>query len=105
MSSGGALLLVVTAEQVDVIIVLGSGLGSLGGVDGQLVDLRAIGLVALGGITRESSELALVGGNVAVPPGGVGVLGGIRGRAQSLEGDDISLGRRIAVARELAHVG
>lgn len=54
----GILLLVVRAEQVDIIVVLGGG--GLGGVQGDLGDLRAVDGVGLAGIAVEGGELILV---------------------------------------------
>jgi hypothetical protein len=34
---------------------------------------------------------------VLVPSGGLGVLGGVRGRRESLEGGDVGLSRRVAL--------
>ncbi|KAI6770401.1 hypothetical protein HG530_005030 [Fusarium avenaceum] len=89
----GVLLLVVAAEQVDVVIVasLSLLLRGLGRVDGHLSGLRAVGGVRSGSITGEGGELALVAGNVLVPSSSVGVLLLVGGAGQSLEGSDISL--------------
>lgn len=93
----GILLLVVAAEQVDVVVVIAGLLLSLGGVDGHVRGLGAVDGVGLGGITGQSSELALVGGDVLVPPGGVRVLLRVGGRLESLEDGDISLRGTVAV--------
>ncbi|KAL2279417.1 hypothetical protein FJTKL_13487 [Diaporthe vaccinii] len=90
------LLLVVGAEQVDIVVVISGG-GGLGGVQGDLSDLRAVGGVWLGGIAGEGGELGLVRGDVLVPPGGVGVLGGVRGGGDGLEGGNVGLGGGVAV--------
>lgn len=95
----GVLLLVVGAEQVDVVVLLLSG-GGLGGVQGDLGDLGAVGGVGLGGIAGEGGELGLVRGDVLVPPGGVGVLGGVRGGGDGLEGGNVGLGGGVAVDGE-----
>lgn len=95
-SSLGVLLLVVRAEQVDIILVLLGG-GGLGGVHGELSGLRSVDGVGLGRITGEGGEVALVGGDVLVPSGGVGVLLGIRSGLKSLEGGNVGLGRSGAV--------
>lgn len=92
------ILLVVGAEQVDIVIILLSG-GSLGGVQGDCSDIRAVDGVRLTGITGEAGEVILEGGDVSVPAGSVGVLAGVGGRLQSLEAGNISLGSTIA-ARE-----
>jgi hypothetical protein len=88
----GVLLLVVGTEKVDVLILLllSSG-GGLGGVQGDLSDVGAVDGVGLAGIARQGGELVLVRGDVLVPAGRVGVLGGIGGSAQGLEDDGISL--------------
>lgn len=98
------ILLLVAAEQVDVVVVVVTTglLRSLGGVDRHLGDLGAVGSVGLGGIAREGGELALVGSDVAVPPSSVGVLLGVRGLGEGLEGGDISLRGGVAVRRKLA---
>lgn len=86
-------LLVVGAEQVNLIVVLGSLLGVLG--HGH--SIGAIGGESLGRVTGKAGELGLVGLDVVVPAVGVGVVlnGGLLG--DGLEGDDIGLGRSIAV--------
>ena len=60
------LLLLVAAEQIDVIIVL-LGSGGLGGVHGELSGLGAVDGVGLGGIAGEGGEVVVVGGDVLVP--------------------------------------
>lgn len=92
----GVLLLVVRAEQVDIVVVVSSGRG-LGRVQGNLGDLGAVGGVGLGGIAGEGGELGLVGGDVLVPPGGVGVLGGVRRGGDGLEGGNVGLGGGVAI--------
>lgn len=87
----GILLLVVRAEQVDIIVLL-LGSGGLGGVQGDLRGLGAVDGVRLGGIAREGGELRLVRLDVLVPPGGVGVLGSVGGGGDGLEDGNISLG-------------
>lgn len=92
------LLLVVRAEKVDfVIVLLGGLLRSMGGVDGELRGLGAVGGVLLGWVTGEGRELGLESGDVLVPAVGVRELlsGGLR--LQGLEGLDIGLGRGVAV--------
>lgn len=91
----GILLLIVRAEQVNIVVVVLSS-STLGGVDGEVARLGAIGRVGLGGVTGEGGELALVAGNVLVPAGGVGVLVGGRGGGESLEDGDISLRGAVA---------
>lgn len=93
----GVLLLVVAAEEVDVLILLLLSGGGLGGVDGDLGDLGAVDGVGLAGIAGQGGELVLVRGDVLVPAGRVGVLGGVGGGVQGLEGDGISLRGRVAV--------
>lgn len=91
------LLLVVRAEEVNVVIVLLLSVGSgLGGVDGELSGLRAVGSELLGWVTGERRELGLERGDVLVPAVGVGVLGDVRGSLQGLEGLDIGLGRTVS---------
>jgi len=94
----GVLLLVVAAEEVDILVLLLLSGGGLGGVDGDLGDLGAVDGVGLAGIAGQGGELVLVRGDVLVPAGRVGVLGGVGGGAQGLEGDGISLRGRVAVA-------
>jgi hypothetical protein len=95
----GVLLLVVRAEQVD-IVVLFLGSGSLGGVQGDLGDFGAVDGVGLAGIARQRGELILKGGNVLVPTGGVGELLGVGARLQGLEAGNIGLGGRVATRKE-----
>lgn len=102
LGSLSILLLVVTAEQVDIIIILRSLLGGIGGVDGQVSRLRAVGRVSLGGVARESGELALVRGNVLVPSGGVRVLLSVGSLLGSLEDGDISLRGTVTIGVTLA---
>jgi len=91
------LLLVVRAEEVNVVIVLLLSVGSgLGRVDGELRGLGAVSSELLGRVTGERRELGLERGDVLVPAVGVGVLGDIRGSLQGLEGLDIGLGRTVA---------
>lgn len=90
--------LIITAEQVDLIVVLLlGGCGSLGRVDGQLGLLRAVGSVVLGGVTRERGELGLPGEDVVVPAPCVGVLLRSGNSLQLLEDLDIGLRRCVAV--------
>jgi hypothetical protein len=91
------LLLVVAAEEIDVLVVVLLGGGGLGRVQGDLGDFGAVDGVGLGGIAGERGEVVLERGDVLVPAGRVGVLGGVGGRAQGLEGDDISLRGGVAV--------
>merc|ERR1712230_7248 len=56
----GILLLVITAEQVDIIILLLSSGRCLCWVQGDLCDIWAVGCVWLGSVTRESGELLSV---------------------------------------------
>ena len=93
----GVLLLVVAAEEVDVLVLLLLRRGSLGGVQGNLGDLGAVDGVGLAGIAGQGREVVLVRGDVLVPAGRVGVLGGVGGGAQGLEDDGISLRGRVAV--------
>ena len=94
----GVLLLVVGAEKIDILVLLllGGG-GGLGGVDGHLGDLGAVDGVGLAGVAGQGGELVLVRGNVLVPAGRVGVLGGVGGGAQGLEDDGIGLRGGVAV--------
>lgn len=87
----GVLLLRVRAEEILVLVLLSSGSGL--GVDGHLGLLRAVGSVGLGGVARKSGELSLVGGDVLVPTGSIGELGGVRSGAESLEAGNIGLRR------------
>jgi len=91
------LLLVVGTEEVNFVIVLLLSVGGgLGGVDGELSGLGAVGSELLGGVAGERGELGLERGDVLVPAGSVGVLGDLRGRLQGLEGLDIGLGGGVA---------
>lgn len=91
-ASGLGILLLVTAKEVDIIVILllGGG-GGLGGVQSNLGDLRAVDSVRLARIAGQGRELILVRGDVLVPARRVGVLGGVGGGAQGLEGDGIGL--------------
>lgn len=102
LGSLSILLLVVTAEQINIIIIILSLLGGLGGVDSQISGLRAVGRVGLGGIAREGGELALVRGNVLVPSGGVRVLLRVGSLLGSLEDGDISLRGAVTIGIRLA---
>lgn len=93
----GVLLLVVAAEEVDVLVLLLLRGGGLGGVQGDLGDLGAVDGVGLAGIAGQGREVVLVRGDVLVPAGRVGVLGGVGGGVQGLEDDGISLRGRVAV--------
>lgn len=91
------LLLVVRAEEVDIVIILLGVLGGLGGVDGKLSGLGAVGSELLGWVTGQRRELGLERGDVLVPAVGVGVLGDLRLSLQGLESLDIGLGRTVAL--------
>jgi len=90
------LLLVVRAEEVDIVIIVLGVLGGLGGVDGKLSGLGAVGSELLGWVTGQRRELGLERGDVLVPAVGVGVLGDFRLSLQGLESLDIGLGRTVA---------
>lgn len=90
----GILLLVVRAEQVDIVVVLGGG--GLGGVQGDLGDLRAVDGVGLAGIALEGGELILECSNVLVPASSSRVLGGVGSLLEGLEDGDVGLGGRVA---------
>jgi hypothetical protein len=93
----GILLLVAAAEKVDIIVILLSLLlGGLGGVDGELAGLRAVGGEVLGGVTRQSLELTLEGEHVVVPAPCVGELLGGGDLLDLLVDLDIGLGGRVA---------
>ena len=73
------ILLVVRAEQVNLVIVLSLGLllGGTGGVEGKLAGLGAVGSSLLGRVTGEGLEFTLEGEDVVVPPPSVReLLGG-----------------------------
>lgn len=93
------LLLVIAAEEVDVLLRL----GVLGGVDGQLLGLRAVAAVRLGGIAGEVGEITLVRGDVLVPARRVGVLLGVRGGLDGLVNGNISLRGRVASSSIVSH--
>lgn len=102
------ILLLVAAEQVDIIVITTLSLLRGGsGVDGHLGSLRAVGAVGSSGITGEGGELALVAGDVLVPSGSVGVLLGVRGRGESLEDGDVGLRGALAIdnVSTLFHLG
>lgn len=87
------LFLVVRAEEVDLVVVSVRGLGRVGG---ELVRLRAIGGVLLGGVTWQGGEFGLEGLDVLVPAVGVGVVLRLRGGLDGLEGLDVGLGGGVA---------
>lgn len=92
------LLLVVRAEQVDIlVVVVSSSSGGLGRVQGDLGGIGAVDGVGLGGVAGEGGELGLEGRNVLVPAGGVGVLGRVGGGGDGLEDGDVGLGGVVAV--------
>jgi hypothetical protein len=94
---GLLILLVITAKQVDLIVILlGRLLRGLCGVEGELGGLGTVGSVLLGGVTRQSGKLRLEGENVVVPAPGVGVLLGRRDGLDLLEDLDIGLGGSVA---------
>jgi hypothetical protein len=70
------LLLVVAAEQVNLVVVLGLGLllRCLSGVEGQVAGLWAVGGEVLGWVAGKGVELALEGEQVVVPAPRVRVL-------------------------------
>lgn len=93
------LLLIVAAEQVDlVVILLGSLLGCLGRVDGELRGLRAIGGVLLGWVARQGLKLALEGEDVVVPAPCVRELLWGRDLLDLLEDLDVGLRWSVAVS-------
>lgn len=94
-------LLLVAAEQVDVIIVLLSS-GCLGGVDGEVARLGAICRVVLGGVSGQGGKLRLEGQDVVVPPPRIWVL--LRGgdRLDLLE--DLDVGLRGGIAAVLSEM-
>lgn len=89
-SIGILLLIVVAAEQVDIVVILLSSRG-LGGVDCDLGDLGSVCCVGLGGVAGQGRELVLERGDVLVPARSVGILGGVGSRREGLEGGDIGL--------------
>lgn len=92
------LFLIVRAEKVDILLLLlASSLRGLGGVDGDLGDIRAVGGVGGRRVAGEGGELILVGGDVLVPAGSVGVLLGGGSLLQGLEDGNISLGGSVAI--------
>jgi hypothetical protein len=94
----GILLLVVTAEQVDVVVVLSLLLGGLGGVQGELGGVRAVGSELLGWVARKGVELALEGEDVVVPAPCVWVLLRSGDLLDLLEDLDIGLRWGVAIA-------
>ena len=88
------LLVLVTAEQVDIVVVI--LLLSLGRVESQVARLGAVDGVGLRSIAGQSSKLALKGSDVLVPSSGVRELGRVGRRLESLEGGNIGLGRGVA---------
>jgi hypothetical protein len=92
----GIFFLVITPEQVDLIVIF-LRRWSLCGVQREGRSLWAVGCVCLGSVTRESGKLLGVRSDVLVPSRSVGVFCGIWGGRKSLEGDNIGLGRRVSV--------
>jgi hypothetical protein len=95
---GLGVLLLVAAEEIDILILLGGRVGGLGWVEGDGGDLGPVDGVGFAGVAGERRELVLVRGDVLVPARRVGVLGGVGGRAQGLEGDGVGLRGRVAMA-------
>lgn len=91
----GILLLIVGAEEIDIVVVNRSLLlllRRLGRVDGELAGLGTVGGVSLAWVAREGGELGLEGRDVLVPAVGVRVLFDLRGLLEGLEGLDVGLG-------------
>lgn len=97
----GILLVVVTAEQVDVVILLVGG-GRLGGVQSVSDVVGAIDGVRLGGITGQGRKVGLVRGDVLPPASGVGILGGVGALLQGLEAGNIGLGGGVTGASKVS---
>lgn len=91
------LLLIVTAKEVDILVFFLSLLGGLGGVDGDLADVWAVGLEGLGWVARQGRELGLIRGDVLVPASSVWVSLDSWGGAESLEDLDVGLRRSRAI--------
>ena len=89
-----SILLLVTAEEVDVLI---TAFLLLLGLDSHVDGLGAVGTDGLAGIAGEGGELILERGDVLVPTGSVGVLLGVGGTAQGLVDGNISLRGRVAI--------
>lgn len=96
------LFLVVTAEQVNIGILLLLGGGRLGRVQSSGDDVGAIYGVMFRGITGQGLEVGLIRGDVFPPASGVGVLGGVGAFLQGLEAGNIGLGGRITGARKVS---
>jgi hypothetical protein len=94
----GVLLLVVAAEQIDIIVILLSGGGCLGRVDGKLRLLGAVGGVVLGRVAGQRRELRLPREDVVVPAPCVRELLRGRGGLELLEDLDVGLRRGVPVA-------
>ena len=93
----GILLLVITAEEVDIVVTVLLVLSrSFGGVDGEFAGFGTVGGVRLGWVTRQRRELGFERLDVLVPTVCVGVLLRSRGGLDGLEGLDVGLGRTVA---------
>jgi hypothetical protein len=91
-------LVVVAAEQVELVVVLLSRLlRCRSRVDGEVGGLRTVGSVLLGGVTRKGLKLALKGDEVVVPAPCEWVLLWGRGLLNLLEDLDVGLRRGVAV--------
>jgi hypothetical protein len=94
-NSLGIFLLVVTAEQINLIVVF------LGRLLGRLASgLRAICGVGLG-LARELRVFLLKGLDMSSPPSGIGVLGSVGGGLESLEDGYICLGRGMTAQMDI----
>ena len=89
---GLGVLLVIGSEEVDLIVIL----LSLGGSSGSTAEE---GLASRAG-AREGAKLSLVGLDVIVPAGNVGVCGRVGGRRDGLEDSDVRLRRGVTAQLE-----
>jgi hypothetical protein len=95
-AGGLSILLLVAAEQVDIVVVLLSSRG-LGRVRSGSDDVRTVDGVRLTASPGSVAKFVIVASDVLVPTRSVRVLGSLRGSAQGLEDGHIGLGRREAI--------
>jgi hypothetical protein len=92
----GVFLLVIRAEEVNIIVILLSSSGCLGGVAGNLAGLGTVCSVFFCRVTRQRGKFRFERGDVLVPAGCVRVLLGGGLGLGGLEGLDIGLGRGVS---------
>jgi hypothetical protein len=94
-------LLVVTAEEIDLIVILFLGCWRLGRVDGEFGGFGSVGCILFAWVAWQRGKFRLEGGDVLVPAEGVWELlyGGLA--LDGLEGFNVGLGGCVAVERSV----